>query len=188
VYFLAASGLLLLIRTTSSTILSYTDATVASSTGINGQLRQRWTQQEDSPQADETHLRRHSLVTPGILVEVLARTARLSSRGLSQTDNLYSPRLYFLALGKAHKLCPAILHHNHRMWFQEYHSIRRHREPHTMDEGLAVTDSAKHPCTGRIPGKIYHNILLTPDVIRRGRTKLVDSADEGARRCTTSGL
>jgi len=167
VYSPVESGLLALIRATSSTIQPYTDATVASSTGTNGQSRLHWTQQQDSPQVDGTLLLRHSLDTADTWLKDLVRTARLSSPGSTQTNNHSSPQRSLLALGKVQSAYPVTPHNQP----QEQHGIR-HRRMRTMDRWLATMDTAKHPRTGRTPDKSHHDILITLDVIHQGRARL----------------
>jgi hypothetical protein len=131
---LVAFGLLALSRTTWNMILPYIDATVASSTGINVLLQRHWILQQLSPQVDEIPLRHRSLDTAGTSIKDLAWTARLSSRGSSQTNNHCFLRRFFLVLGKVHSACPITLHHSRHTRHQEQRSIRHHRGLRIMDE------------------------------------------------------
>ena len=48
-----------------------------------------------------------------------------------------------------------------------------------------MKDTAKHPRTGRIPGKSHHHdFLIIPDVIHQGRARLGEAhtVDDGVRR------
>jgi hypothetical protein len=129
VYSLVEYGLLALIKTTSSTIQHYTNVTVASSTGINGQSRRHWSQQQDS-QEDGTLLHRRYLDTADTWLKVLFRTAKLSSPGSTWTSNHSFLQHSFLALGKVQSLYLVTLHNRP----QEQHSIhRQRRELRIMD-------------------------------------------------------
>src|SRR5712675_728823 len=149
-YSLVVSGLQASIKTPSSTILSYTDATVASSTGTNGQSLRHWTQQECSPQAAEILLHRRSLDITDILPKDLP-AAILSSLVLTQISNHCFLQRSSLVLDKAHTTCPVTPHQNFRR------SICQ--ESRIMGECQATTDIGKHPSIGRILDKCRYLIL-----------------------------